>query len=142
MRMIAIVEDDDALAELLTEALGEAGVVEERVRYSDGAEALRALQQGLTPRLILLDWNMPGLHGRDVLAALKADPATRGLPVVVLTSSGDAGDVGEAYALHANGYVVKPPAFAGLVTLAKTLRAFWLDAVVPANAPAPGEGTR
>lgn len=142
MRMIAIVEDDDALAELLSEALGEVGVAEGRVRYGDGAEALAALQHGPAPRLVLLDWNMPGLHGRDVLAALKADPATRGLPVVVLTSSGDVGDVGEAYALHANGYVVKPPAFAGLVVLARTLREFWLDAVVPAPSPASSEETR
>ncbi len=97
----------------------------------DGVEALDALfgaegRPGLRPRLVLLDLKMPRVDGLEVLRRLKADPGTRPIPVVMLTSSGEDRDVAACYRLGANGYVVKPVAFNSFDEAAGAIAAFWL----------------
>ena len=65
------------------------------------------------PDLILLDVNMPGMNGLDLLQRMKTDPALQHLAVVMFTSSANEGDQRQARAYKANGYVVKSPSFAG-----------------------------
>ena len=74
----------------------------------DGEEALAACRAAPRPDLVLLDIKMPRKDGFEVLAALRSDPATRGLPVVMFTSSENGGDVARATSLGADEYVTKP----------------------------------
>lgn len=82
------------------------------------------------PGLILLDLNLPGLDGRDVLSAIKQDPATRRIPVVVMTSSGDQRDIDRCYDAGANSYVVKPVNLDGFLAAIARLQDYWFKIVV------------
>ena len=77
------------------------------------------------PDLILLDLNMPGLDGRQVLRALKADNATKAIPVVVLTTSNDPKDINACYDLGASTYIQKPVSFAGLTEAIGKMKDYW-----------------
>jgi CheY-like chemotaxis protein len=74
----------------------------------DGEDALRQCAADPLPDLVVLDIKMPRKDGFEVLAALRADPRTRGLPVVMFTSSENGGDVARATSLGADDYVTKP----------------------------------
>jgi len=80
----------------------------------DGEEAMRFLRNpgdfpgARRPALVLLDLNLPGRGGLEVLGELKADPDLHSIPVVVLTTSSAEADIVRSYQLHANAYVVKP----------------------------------
>jgi CheY-like chemotaxis protein len=106
---IYLVEDDPVHALLITRAIKE---VAEQIRLQvihDGESALAALRTTETaPDLILLDINMAGLSGLDVLAEVKADMRLKRIPVVMLTSSELPSDIGRAYELGASGYISKP----------------------------------
>ncbi len=79
------------------------------------------------PRIILLDLNLPGLSGFDVLKELRANSRWRHIPVIVLTSSSDPRDIEMAYKLGANAYLSKPATLAELRTMLESTCAFWLD---------------
>jgi CheY-like chemotaxis protein len=81
------------------------------------------------PGLILLDLNMPRKDGREALKEIKADPALREIPVVVLTTSQDEEDVLRSYNLGANSYITKPVTFEGLVEVVKSLGKYWFEIV-------------
>lgn len=89
-----------------------------------GSYALRDPHQ--VPKLILLDLKMPRLDGLDVLRELKADAKTRSIPIVVMTSSNQDGDVAESYELGANGYVTKPVQFAAFTQAVAQIGMYWL----------------
>jgi CheY-like chemotaxis protein len=123
--------DDRLLAEM---AHRESGVLNPLVFVGDGEEALECLQ--LTgrhadrtdlprPGIVLLDLNMPGIDGRETLRIIKADPAIRRIPVVILTTSAADDDIAASYEAGANAYIVKPTAYSGLVHIFTTLAAFW-----------------
>lgn len=82
------------------------------------------------PGLVLLDLNLPGLDGRDVLAMIKNDPTTKRLPVVVMTSSEDQFDIDRCYDAGANSYVVKPVDLDGFLAAIARLRDYWFKIVV------------
>jgi CheY-like chemotaxis protein len=79
------------------------------------------------PRLILLDLKLPRLDGWDVLQRVKADPRTRHIPVVVLTSSSDQDDMARCYQMGANSFIVKPVDFDEFLQAARTLGTYWLS---------------
>ena len=106
----------------------------------DGAAAIGRLlpsepnaEATLTPALVLLDLKLPKIDGLEVLRRVRADPRTKLLPVVVLTSSREDEDILRSYALGANAYVRKPVEFSAFAEAARTLGAFWLLL----NEPAP-----
>ena len=107
------VEDDPGYALMVRKSLALAGSSRLHV-VTDGREALRFLRRdgehagAPRPGLVILDLNLPGLHGLDVLAQIKADPGLLTIPVVILSSSTDPGDIRRGYELHANAYIVKP----------------------------------
>lgn len=110
---ILVVDDDDADALMITEALAsETDASVERVH--DGREALDYLRregefsEARRPDLILLDLNMPRMDGRETLAAIKTDDELKAIPVVILTTSGAAPDIVASYQQRANAYVTKP----------------------------------
>ena len=103
---------------------------------TDGVEAQTALQGGYRPDLILLDLNMPQMHGLEFLAWMKADLIYRAIPVVMLTTSAADPDVTSAYDLGAAVYVAKPlglPQFVEI--LLKVHDLFFATALLPMERP-------
>lgn len=122
---ILLVEDSDDDAELTTMAFRKAQVTNPVVRARNGQEALLHLATSQLPALVLLDLNLPGLSGIDVLTAIRAEDRTRHLPVVILTSSTERQDRLNAYSQFANSYVQKPMDFEVFVEHAAQLGRYW-----------------
>lgn len=98
----------------------------------DGEEALSYLRSHPQPSLIVLDLNMPRMDGKELLRALKADRTLRGIPAIVLSTSGEAADVNACYDLLANAYAVKPNSPEELARFTTRLEEFWLrEACLP-----------
>jgi len=132
---VLLVEDNAADAELIVRALRKRNLCNRVFVVEDGAEALDfvfckgkyAQRDGRDhPKVMLLDLKLPKLDGLEVLRALKADDRTRGVPVVMLTSSREDPDIQAAYALGANSYVVKPVDFDAFVDAMSNLGFYWL----------------
>jgi CheY-like chemotaxis protein len=81
------------------------------------------------PALILLDLNMPRKNGREALAEIKADPALRCIPIVILTTSQAERDIFGTYQFGANSFISKPVTFEGLVEVMKALGRYWFQLV-------------
>lgn len=141
---IVLVDDDPEDRMLIREALAEAMVTNPLAEVEDGDELLRYLTRpapgGPDPGgLILLDLNLPGKDGLQVLRELKQHPLLRRIPVVVLTTSTATEDVEESYALGASSFISKPTAFGELVRLMRTLGDYWFAAVrLPAEVASHG----
>ena len=117
---ILLVEDNPHDAELTLRALKKHWLTNRLVWVKDGVEALKylfgssddpAVPLNQPPRLVLLDLKLPRVDGHEVLRRLKADPRTRTIPVVVLTSSQEKADIARSYELGVNSYIVKPVDF-------------------------------
>lgn len=111
---ILIAEDDDGHAELIREHLLEAGVTSPMVRFRDGQQVMEYLASGWDrdrATLLLLDINMPRMDGLEVLRRVKGDPATQGIPVIILTTTDDPREVATCYGLGCNFYITKPVGF-------------------------------
>jgi CheY-like chemotaxis protein len=104
---VLVVDDNDDHRFLTRRALAQSPEVT-LLFARDGEEALLVCRGPTRPDLVLLDIKMPRKDGFEVLAALRADPRTASLPVVMLTSSENGGDVARAKALGADDYVTKP----------------------------------
>jgi chemotaxis family two-component system response regulator Rcp1 len=137
---ILLVEDNPGDARLAREALKDGKVRNTLYHVKDGVEAMNFLRRkgehanAPRPDLILLDLNLPRKDGREVLAEIKADPALRRIPVVVLTTSKDEEDVLKTYNLHANCFISKPLDLQQFVKVVKSIEDFWLTIVkLPPN---------
>jgi len=132
---VLLVEDDAGDVLMTREALDEHHVANRLYVVADGEAALEFLRkQGThgsapTPDLVLLDLNLPRLSGREVLAAVKGDPALARIPVVVLTTSDADDDVLASYSLHANAYVTKPVDFDQFVDVVRKIDDFFVSVV-------------
>ncbi|MFZ0470183.1 MAG: response regulator [Thiogranum sp.] len=107
--MVLIIEDNDSDAALMQRILARRVSPGSIHRVSNGYEAFDLLQHwdGDPPRLVLLDLDLPGLSGLEVLKRLRASPETRHIPVVVIGSSADGDDVALSYDLGANSFISK-----------------------------------
>ncbi len=132
---ILLVEDNPHDAELAMRALKKSRLANRVVHVSDGEQALDFLfARGKFsdrlktdhPKMILLDLKLPRVDGMEVLKAVKSDPQTRAIPVVVLTSSREEKDIVESYKLGVNSYLVKPVDFDKFVEVVKDLGMYWL----------------
>ena len=132
---ILLVEDNPADAELTLRALKKRNLANRVIRVSDGEEALnfifargpfngRQIEQ--KPRVILLDLKLPKVDGLEVLQAIKSDPRTQQIPIVVLTSSKEERDIVESYRLGVNSYIVKPVDFDKFSAAVDELGLYWL----------------
>jgi CheY-like chemotaxis protein len=132
---ILLVEDNPGDVRLTREVLKEGRIHNTLNVVGDGVEALDFLHRlgsyaNAKPQdLILLDLNLPKMNGREVLAAIKADPDLRHIPVVVLTTSSAEADVLSAYDLHANCYITKPVNLDQFVKVVQSIEDFWLSIV-------------
>jgi CheY-like chemotaxis protein len=132
---ILLVEDDPRDLELARRALKKANLGNRLEVARDGAEALdyifcegphagRRIEDA--PRVILLDLKLPKVDGLEVLQRIRADPRTRTIPVVVLTSSKEQSDLVRSYQLGVNSYVVKPVTFEQFSQAVQQLGMYWL----------------
>ncbi len=132
---ILLIEDSAGDARLALEAIREVKLHNHLSWVADGVEALAFLRRegahvsAPRPDLILLDLNLPKKCGREVLAEIKADPALRRIPVVVLTMSQAEEDVHRAYNLNANCYISKPVDLEKFLKVVRTIKEFWLTIV-------------
>lgn len=135
MREILLVEDNPDDVELTRIAFEEARILNRLTVVGDGVEALdylfaRGVHAARNPRelpsIVLLDLNLPKLDGRDVLQAIRANAATRSLPVVVLTTSTEPFDLEASYELGVNSYIQKPVDFERFVKAVKQIGLYWL----------------
>lgn len=139
---ILLVEDNPNDVELTLHAFEQNKLTNRVTVVRDGEEALDYLfRRGdyadivgqPYPQLILLDIKMPKVDGLEVLRQIKADPRTRPIPVVALTSSRDEKDIEAAYDLGANSYIPKPVEFDVFVEVAAQLGLYWLMLNTPPN---------
>ena len=129
---ILLVEDSDTDLELTLRALKKANVANRIEVARDGEEALaflfgeRAGRSADNPRLVLLDLKLPKVDGLDVLRAIKKNPKTRTIPVVILTSSYEQKNIIESYNLGVSSYIVKPVEFDGFMAAVTELGLYWM----------------
>ena len=97
------------------------------IRHADSGEAALAEIPVFHPDLVLLDLNMPGMDGYDVLGRIRAGDATQGLPTLIFSSSERQEDIDRSYRNQANAYVVKPRSFEGYRQLAESIERFWYE---------------
>ncbi len=134
-----LLADDDEDDRLMTrDALRDARLHNDLRTVVDGEELMRYLRregryadvrESPRPGMILLDLNMPRMDGREALAAIKADPDLRAIPVVVLTTSKAEEDVIRTYDLGVNSFITKPVTFLGLVEVMKVFSRYWMEIV-------------
>lgn len=141
---ILVVEDSDEQFTAVLRAFKKSEIVNPVTRCTDGDEALDYLfrvgrhagDDAFPPAVILLDLNLPGTDGRDVLQRIKADPELRKIPVVVLTTSSSPGDIQFCYRGGASSYIIKPIRFDEFLKKIRTLKEYWFETV--ALPPAAG----
>lgn len=136
---ILIVEDSPEDFETTVRGLTKAGLANPIFHCEDGDDALDFLRrQGKytsgedapRPGIILLDLNLPGTDGREVLAEIKQDSNLKTIPVIVLTTSTDERDIETCYQSGANSYVHKPVGMDGFMQALQRLREYWFEIVV------------
>jgi two-component system, response regulator len=131
---ILLVEDNENDAEMTMRALKKRNLANGIEWVKDGSEAIDYMfcrgaygdRVNGNPKMILLDMKMPKMDGIDVLRVLKADPRTRTIPVVMLTSSNEENDIVRSYDLGVNSYIVKPLDFDKFVDEVSKLGIYWL----------------
>ena len=132
---ILLVDDDPVDVRLTLESLQEGKIHLLCDVVRDGVEAMAFLRRqgehvgASHPDLILLDLNMPRKDGREVLAEMRADPALRHIPVVILTTSQADEDVLSTYNLGANCYITKPVDFEQFTKVVQSIEDFWFTIV-------------
>jgi two-component system response regulator len=144
MDEILLVEDNPDDVELTLRAFRKSKIANEIVVARDGVEAIDYLfatgrhagrDNSSLPQLVLLDLKLPRLDGLQVLERIRANPKTKLLPVVILTSSTEQPDLLTGYSLGANSYIRKPVDFQEFVVAVRRLGLYWLLLNQPPPAP-------
>ncbi len=140
-RSILVVEDSPEDFEALNRAFQRVKMVNPVRHCVDGDDAIDYLHKkgkyegeepGELPSLVILDLNMPGTDGHEVLNMLKSDPDLSCIPVIVLTTSSDKMDIRKCYDFGANSYIQKPVGLDGFVDAIQRLKDFWIElAILP-----------
>jgi CheY-like chemotaxis protein len=132
---ILLVEDNPGDVRLVKEVMKDAKVANSLHVAEDGEEAMAMLRRegkysgSVRPDLILLDLNLPGKDGREVLREIKTDENLRRIPVVVLTTSSAEEDIIRSYSDYANSYITKPINLNQFINVVKSIENFWLTIV-------------
>lgn len=137
--LILIVEDSEEDYITTIRAFKKAKLRNPIVRCKDGDETLDYLfrkgrfsdpAHAPLPCIVLLDLNLPGTDGREVLKEMKEDKALRKIPVVVMTTSSDERDIKRCYKYGANSYMLKPVSFDGYIQAIQRLNDYWFEVVL------------
>lgn len=130
---ILLVEDDETDIKFIIRAFERLWEKPSINVVHDGDQALAFLRKqdeyagAVAPDLILLDLNMPGRNGYEVLKEVKSDPGLKQIPIVVLTTSSDEDSVAQAYKLHANSFITKPATFEELQNMVQKVVDYWMS---------------
>ena len=136
--VILVIEDSDEDFEATIRAFRKAEVRREVRRCADGDEAMDYLHRrgafadaasSPRPALVMLDLNMPGTDGREVLEEMKRDESTRMTPVIVLTTSSSPRDIEACYEAGASSYIIKPVDFERFSRSIRSLAEYWFGTV-------------
>lgn len=138
--LVLLIEDDPGDVDLTQTTLARSKLKINLSVANNGEEALAYLRRegqhhdAARPNLIMLDLNLPGLSGLEILSAIKTDPSLRFIPVVVLTTSDAKTDIQKSYELGANCYVTKPIGLKEFVKIVNSIEDFWFTVVqLPSN---------
>ena len=127
---ILLVEDNPADVEITRRALRKGELRNRLTLARNGQEALDILfgHNGSEPLpgLILLDLNLPGVDGREVLEKIKADPKLKRIPVIVLTTSTREQDIVRTYDLGVNTFITKPVQFEDFIRIVAAIKEYWI----------------
>lgn len=132
---ILLVEDNEGDIILTTEAFKDMELENQISVVRDGEEALRFLKKqgehadAPTPQLVLMDINLPGIGGKELLDIIKKDDALKEIPVVMLTSSAADADISECYDKQVNWYITKPIDFDKYTKVMHEIEAFYVSFV-------------
>ena len=131
---ILLVEDNPGDVRLTKEALKDSKIRNNLQVSGDGTEALQRLWTAkdagtMLPDVVLLDLDLPGRGGHDVLAEIKTDDILKRIPVVIVSSSGQDSDILGSYDRHANCYLTKPLALDQFSTMVQSIEDFWFTIV-------------
>lgn len=143
-RYIMVVEDSPEDFDVLERGFRKAEILIPLHHYHRSMDALDALLSTRTgaaaaaegteptakPALIMLDLNMPGMDGFDMLGRIKSDAELRLIPVIVLSTSKSETDIGKAYAAGANAFLSKPVDTSGYVRMAGIIKTFWFECAI------------
>jgi CheY-like chemotaxis protein len=133
LKTILLVEDNQKDVELTLEAISDRQLANLVTVVNDGVEALEylrkegkfKLRKNGDPAVVLLDIKMPRMDGIEVLQAIRNDPALKQIPVVMLTSSREKGDLLKCYELGVNAFVVKPVDYHEFIDTIRSVSSFW-----------------
>ena len=134
---VLVVEDNSGDIELIQEGFQRGSTAPNVHVLSDGEQVLPFLRGegpysgAPTPDLILLDLNLPGKDGREVLMEVKSDPEFKQIPVVIMTASESPEDIFRAYASHANCYLPKPVDLKQFLAVIASIKELWLTHAKP-----------
>jgi CheY-like chemotaxis protein len=132
---IVLIEDNPHDAELALRALKTYNLANDLIWLKDGVEALdfifaqgqyadRSIED--VPKVVLLDLKLPRINGLEVLEKVKSDVRTKGIPIVVLTSSSEERDIVTSYNLGVNSYIIKPVDFDKFINAIREIGFYWL----------------
>mgnify|MGYP005846954019 CR=1 FL=1 len=134
-RLILVVEDNPDHVATIQKAFSENASNHRLLAIASGAEALDFLnrrgqyQDAPRPDLILLDLNLPGKDGREILAEIKSNPHLKRIPIIVLTLSDREEDIFRSYSMQGNCYVIKSSDLDQLLHIVRRIEEFWLGIV-------------
>ncbi len=132
LRPILIVEDNDMDLDLCLQAFKEHNMTNPVLTCRDGEEALQFIDAHTGPNdpqfplLVLLDLRLPKVDGVDVLRRARQQPMWKQVPFIILTTSHENSDIGTAYELGANSYIVRPVDFGSFSAVVKNIQMFWV----------------
>ena len=139
---VLMVEDNPGDSRLAKEAFEEVNADVSLNVVTDGESALSFLRKengysdATTPQLIILDLDLPGRNGREILAEIKSDDTLRRIPVIVLTTTDDDATIADLYDNYANAFVTKPESMSKFIDMIGSVQSFWLS-----NASLPPRNT-
>ncbi len=138
-RAILLVEDNPMDVDLTLRAFARRKLSNPIDVARDGQEALDYIARweagAPLPAVILLDVNLPKVNGLEVLRQIRAQPVCAHVPVVMLTTSTEDGDIARAYELGANSYIVKPVSFENFIDIAGQINLYWMVLNTPPRKP-------
>ncbi len=136
---LLVVEDSDEDFEAFGRTMRRSSIANAIYRCTDGEDALDFLYhsgeyteetKAPRPALILLDLNLPGTDGREVLKQIKQDEKLKMIPVVVFTTSSNPKDIEVCYQYGVNGYILKPINLEKLTKTIQLLMSYWFEAII------------
>lgn len=139
---ILLVEDNPADVRLTQEAFKGLQLNHRLQVASDAVAALKYLnsfrsdQLGTRPDIIILDLNLPGMSGLDLLSVIKSDDSIKTIPVIIMSSSNASSDVTDAYRLNANCYARKPLEIDSFFEVIENISRLWMKTAILPDVPA------